>query len=692
MADDKITYKFEGDASSLIKSSKAVKKSLDTTGKSAKKADKNLKGLSNQATKSGNRLKLLNKGLVKVNTSLRAGARSSGIFAAAILGAGAAIGRFLQATADAQNELSDLSSRTGVSTRSLAGLRLAAKGSGQDFKAISSALKPLALRLGQAAQGSKTALLGFEGLGVAAQNADGSLRSADDVLIDMTESLSRIEDPTERAAAAALALGNSGTKLVQALGGKSLEEFNIAAEKFGMDTGPRAAKAADDWQRSMADLDLVMRPFTTELMELAVKQVNNFSLGWVYLSTLLTELSKNIIPNLGNMLLLAFVDLNLKAVNLADDILQTFVGAIAGYAKLIEHITGGTGLSDKVEEFSKKLTQAKDVAKDYWDQIKEDIGTNTELGKSYQKATEKAQEFWEWQQRVLDQRGGGALLLPDKKGGKGAEGIDLSASGGEGIIIHDPAEDIDLSGSGSNAKGGIRESGQWLTDFREGIASLEDPTNVVKDSLLDVLDIMVQLRDMDFSSPLNAIESIGKMANSVANLIGAAIEGITNQNETLSKKQRKTLKALFVAQKAAAISSVIMETAIGIARAFAVNPIYGALQAAVLGVNAAIQIASISSQKPPFHGGGIIPAAPGKQGVQINALPGEAVLTRDATQSLGAEGVASLNSGGGGPSGPVVEMVYKHRIFDTFISDNIAKGGPLAQAIQAASSGSIGKR
>ena len=63
--------------------------------------------------------------------------------------------------------------------------------------------------------------------------------------------------------------------------------------------------------------------------------------------------------------------------------------------------------------------------------------------------------------------------------------------------------------------------------------------------------------------------------------------------------------------------------------------------------------------------------------------PGEGVLNRTATREAGGQaGIDAMNRGGrmGGPT--VVNMVYKHRIFDSFVRDNLAKGGPLSQAVQ----------
>ena len=62
-------------------------------------------------------------------------------------------------------------------------------------------------------------------------------------------------------------------------------------------------------------------------------------------------------------------------------------------------------------------------------------------------------------------------------------------------------------------------------------------------------------------------------------------------------------------------------------------------------------------------------------------LPGEAVLSREAVGRIGEHGVNALNRGGGG--GPtVVQMVYRHRIFDEFVADNMAAPTPLGRAVR----------
>jgi len=158
-----------------------------------------------------------------------------------------------QAVADLRNDLADASTRSGVAAQTLAGLRLAAEGSGLSFADFGESLNQLPKRISDTARGTGEAIHAFKALDVAVTNTDGSLRSADAVFKDALKSIAQIEDPTTRAAAATSLFGESGGKLLQALGDPSrLDEFVATAERFGVDIGPAAAQSAGDWQRSSA--------------------------------------------------------------------------------------------------------------------------------------------------------------------------------------------------------------------------------------------------------------------------------------------------------------------------------------------------------------------------------------------------------------------------------------------------------
>jgi hypothetical protein len=180
-------------------------------------------------------------------------------YATAAIGAATAMAALVKSSVDATNALLDASTRTGVAADTLQGLKLAAEGSGLSFQSVEGIMAGFTNRLASAAGGSKEAAEAFERLGVATKNElTGGMRDADDILKETITKIQAIPSATDQAAAATLAFGRQGTKLLQALSGKELSQFVDIANKFGIDVGPRAAKAAGDWQRASSMLGLAV--------------------------------------------------------------------------------------------------------------------------------------------------------------------------------------------------------------------------------------------------------------------------------------------------------------------------------------------------------------------------------------------------------------------------------------------------
>tara|TARA_R110002020_G_scaffold161046_3_gene345756 strand:+ start:53 stop:2080 length:2028 start_codon:yes stop_codon:yes gene_type:complete len=177
-----------------------------------------------------------------------------GLAAKAGLGAVKAL---TQGLADSRNELADTATRTGITAHTLAGLRLAAEGSGLSLGNLSGSLALFPKRMRDMQAGIGESKRAFEELGVSVMNADGSLRDADTVLKEALAAISLLPDATTQAAVATELFGRSGTALLQALSGTELEDFIDQADKFGIDIGPNAAKAAADWQREIAQMSMV---------------------------------------------------------------------------------------------------------------------------------------------------------------------------------------------------------------------------------------------------------------------------------------------------------------------------------------------------------------------------------------------------------------------------------------------------
>ena len=155
------------------------------------------------------------------------------------------------------------------------------------------------------------------------------------------------------------------------------------------------------------------------------------------------------------------------------------------------------------------------------------------------------------------------------------------------------------------------------------------------------------------------------------------------------EKRKTELNKSFKLSQATQIASATMSGGNAAVAALAPPPIglgpnpAGIAMAALVAATTAAQIGVIANQKPSFHQGGII----GGQGDQmITAQGGEAVLNKSAVAGLGGQsGVDSLNAGGAAGGAVVVQMVYKQRVLDELIVDNLAKGGPLRRAINDSS-------
>jgi len=178
-------------------------------------------------------------------------------FGLAAKGAMMVLKSFTQGLADSANQLSDTATRTGVAVDTLAGLRLAAEGSGLQMATLASGLQQFPKRMNDMANGIGEAKRAFEFLDISVTDTDGSLRSADEVIRETMKKIAQVPDATTKAALATELFGRSGTSLLQALGGSELEEFIEHAERFGIDIGPKALKASADWQREIANLGLV---------------------------------------------------------------------------------------------------------------------------------------------------------------------------------------------------------------------------------------------------------------------------------------------------------------------------------------------------------------------------------------------------------------------------------------------------
>ena len=170
------------------------------------------------------------------------------------------------------------------------------------------------------------------------------------------------------------------------------------------------------------------------------------------------------------------------------------------------------------------------------------------------------------------------------------------------------------------------------------------------------------------------VQALSTFSSGVSNLLA-------QRSEANAKRDRELAVRQFKASKAAAIAEATINGAVAITRALAsLGPVAGALATAGISASTAAQIGVIASQKPAFDRGGMIQGGRMADQVPINALPGEAVLSRGAVRAVGGQaGVDRLNRGESGAPQVVLVETYKH--FGRFVQDELGRAGVLQRAM-----------
>nr|DAG78054.1 MAG TPA: tail tape measure [Caudoviricetes sp.] len=138
-------------------------------------------------------------------------------------------------TAAAAKKLEALSLQTGVSTTDLQAFQYAEDFIGVSSDQLADSLKDLTTKMSDAANGNEETAAKFDQLGVSIYDAQGNLRSAYDVFLDVIDGLGEMSNQAERDALAMGLINESAQKLNPLIeqGSGSLKKYAAEAENVG---------------------------------------------------------------------------------------------------------------------------------------------------------------------------------------------------------------------------------------------------------------------------------------------------------------------------------------------------------------------------------------------------------------------------------------------------------------------------
>lgn len=244
-----ISINFEAKTQNL---EKGLKKIPGITDKQASKAagelDKNFKKMERSADKTSK----------SVSKKMKAVGKSMAMVGASVAAVTGSVVLLSQKFADLTNELVDASTKTGIAVDTLAGLRLAAEGSGLAFANLEGGLIKFQGSMDAAASGSKNLKDTFNQLGISVKDSNGELRDADTVFNETVRALGAMENQTQRNAMAMELFGRqSGPALIQSGALDNLESMTALASEFGVAINEDGINSMANFQRVMAEFKTI---------------------------------------------------------------------------------------------------------------------------------------------------------------------------------------------------------------------------------------------------------------------------------------------------------------------------------------------------------------------------------------------------------------------------------------------------
>jgi len=181
-----------------------------------------------------------------------ASVRSIGMRMAAVSGAAVAA---MLATAkqfsSVGDEVAKMAKRTGVAVETLSELRYAASQTGTEFKTVENAFRKMQRSIYDAGRELSTQVDAFKDLNLTFKDLDGLSPEAQ--FKKIAEQISKVEDPTKKAAIAMSLFGRTGTNLLPmfAQGAAGIEALQKQARDLGLTISAKDAAAAEDFTDEM---------------------------------------------------------------------------------------------------------------------------------------------------------------------------------------------------------------------------------------------------------------------------------------------------------------------------------------------------------------------------------------------------------------------------------------------------------
>jgi hypothetical protein len=268
------------------------------------------------------------------------------VFGAGAIGAGVGVFALVQKVAVGMDKIAKLSTRVGVTSKTLQKLKHAAELSGTSLDEMVTGMRRLAAAAFDATKGSKSAKEAFSELGIEVKQQNGDLKKNETLLRETLIAMSQMTDKTKRAALAQKLFGRAGTSLLPMLQGGAfgITKMMKEAEDLGLVMTDKAMKGAEDFNDEMLRLKAMIggfaAKFASSLMPIISKWIKSMK-DWVKENKKLIDQE---LPKIAQGIADGVREI-FKNVKISD--VKKFLSGIAGFFKGLSKVINGVATAFK---------------------------------------------------------------------------------------------------------------------------------------------------------------------------------------------------------------------------------------------------------------------------------------------------------------------------------------------------------
>ncbi len=217
--------------------------------------------------------------------------RAFKIVGAALLAIGTAavvgLGALIKSSIDTADKMGKMAQSVGLSVESLSGLAFAAELSDINLDELGARLTNLNRRAKEGARGVKSYRQAFDALGITLTDSQDSLRTTEELLLDIADRFSKMEDGTIKAALATDIFSNAGVKMIPFLnqGREGIKAITEAAERMGLVISTETAAAAENFNDSLTILRGAAKGLAFELTKNLLPALADLTGGFAKLTS-----------------------------------------------------------------------------------------------------------------------------------------------------------------------------------------------------------------------------------------------------------------------------------------------------------------------------------------------------------------------------------------------------------------------